>query len=238
MAQYHLPPIPDGFQIFEERLDVAGIAHRKRAAQKFVSTSGRKWLELEPEPSNRCDPNAIKVLGCFKGMFGGKRLHVGYVPKEISGALANGGYVGDVRPRLLKTYMSQGGFVEIFFQLIGPRDLTYKYRDHARSGSHYTTIVDRVKRLKREERYEEAIGLLEELVEQTEEEAVAQGEGWGVAPWYYEQLGIIYRKQKRYVDEVAILERYANQPKAPGKGPEKLRKRLERARELLESHEE
>ena len=44
------------------------------------------------------------------------------------------------------------------------------------------------------------------------------GPGWGVVPWYHEQLAIIYQKQERLDDEVAGLQRYAAQPKAPGVG--------------------
>ena len=99
-------------------------------------------------------------------------------------------------------------------------------------GYHYTNHVERVKQLKREQRYEEAIELLSNLVDATENESKEAGEGWGVAPWYYEQLAIIFRKEKRYEDEVAILERYQAQPQAPGVGPGKLAERLEKARWL------
>ena len=53
-----------------------------------------------------------------------------------------------------------------------------------------------------------------------------------VAPWYYEKLAIIYRKQKRYGDEIAILERFERQPKAPGALPKKLAERLVKAKQL------
>jgi len=52
--------------------------------------------------------------------------------------------------------------------------------------------------------------------------------GSGVAPWYYEQLAIIYSKQKRYTDEIAVLQRYDRQPKAPGAMPVQLKERLEK----------
>lgn len=64
-------------------------------------------------------------------------------------------------------------------------------------------------------------------------EASSAEQVWGVAPWYYEQLAILYRKEKQYLQEVAILERYINQPKAAGVGPQKLAGRLEKAKELL-----
>ena len=99
-------------------------------------------------------------------------------------------------------------------------------------GKHYTDSVERVKQLKREGKNSEAIAILLESVNATEKESKFAGEGWGVAPWYYEQLAILYRKEKQYKNEVEILERYENQPKAPGVGPEKLAARLVKAKEL------
>lgn len=102
-------------------------------------------------------------------------------------------------------------------------------------GEHYTDYVEQVKLLKRQKRHDEAIELLTQLVEATEAESRAAGAGWGVAPWYYEQLAIIYRKERRYRDEVKILRRYKRQPKAPGAGPLKLSARLDKALKLLEA---
>lgn len=101
---------------------------------------------------------------------------------------------------------------------------------------HYSGTVEEVKRLKRDGQHEQAERLLLKDVEATEQESAAMGEGWGVAPWYYEQLAIIYRKDGRYADEVAILMRYAHQPKAPGTGSHKLAERLRRAKELEKKH--
>jgi tetratricopeptide (TPR) repeat protein len=118
------------------------------------------------------------------------------------------------------------------------------------NGVHYTDNVELIKQLKRDKKYDEAIEILLKSVELTEKESkkanakpvhedkyafLSEGRTttWGVAPWYYEQLAIIYRKQKRYAEEVSILERYESQPKAPGVGPMKLAERLINARELL-----
>lgn len=103
-------------------------------------------------------------------------------------------------------------------------------------GRHYTDSVETVKELKREGRHQEAIAILLESVNSTETESDFAGEGLGVAPWYYEQLAIIYRKERQYQNEVEILERYASQPKAPGAGPQKLAERLKKAKELLAKH--
>ena len=103
-------------------------------------------------------------------------------------------------------------------------------------GRHFTEWVDTVKQLKRGNKLDEAIVLLEGLVGATEAESKATG--LGVAPWYYEQLAIIHRKRKSPAAEVAILDRYASQPKAPGQMPPALEARLRRARELLTDMQE
>jgi hypothetical protein len=96
--------------------------------------------------------------------------------------------------------------------------------------SHYTEAVDTIRELKRSDQQEDLEQLLLWCVDATEAESKAQG--IGVAPFYYEELAKLYRKQKRHQHEVAILERFALQPHAPGVKPPKLLDRLQRAREL------
>ena len=89
-------------------------------------------------------------------------------------------------------------------------------------------VVANVNQLKQERRFEEALTLL--LGEMTLwERDSATGLG-GVAPWYYEQAAIIYRKLGRYDDEIAVLERFAAQKHAPGVSPPRLLERLEKAK--------
>lgn len=97
-------------------------------------------------------------------------------------------------------------------------------------GKHYSAFVQEVKALRRHGHDDSAETLLLELVAVVEAEAAQ--ERWGVAPWYYEQLAIIYRKRRDGAAEVAILERYAAAPPAPGTGSEKLRQRLDKAHVL------
>jgi predicted RNA-binding Zn-ribbon protein involved in translation (DUF1610 family) len=106
-------------------------------------------------------------------------------------------------------------------------------------GWHYTDAVDDVRRLKREGRTGEAEALLLRCVDATEAEA--RREGYAPAPWYYDQLAIIYRQQGDPAKEVAILERYVKTA-----GIEKARRstrgskilgRLEKARALLAARE-
>jgi hypothetical protein len=121
-SEYHLQrqPIPAGFQIFEERLEVAGVSHRRDAAYAFAK-SREPWLEMERDPGNAHDRNAIKVLGCSKGLFGTKRRFIGYVPRDTAKRIVEGGWFDRVRVRLLKTYAGDSGFVEIGFQILGPK---------------------------------------------------------------------------------------------------------------------
>ena len=98
-------------------------------------------------------------------------------------------------------------------------------------GRHYVTFVDDVENLKRLGKFEEAETLLLELINATEEEDKSRN--WGVAPWYYEELAKLYRKNKNFTQEVAILERFARQTHGNGVKPKKLLERLEKAKLVL-----
>ena len=97
-------------------------------------------------------------------------------------------------------------------------------------GKHYSAYVPEIISLKKTEGSKELEFLLLNLVEATE--AQSKAESLGVAPFYYEELAILYRKQKLYSKEVAILERYMGNKKANGVKPAQLVRRLDKAREL------
>ena len=121
-TEYHLAeqPIPAGFQIYEERLEAAGVQFYKAQATAFARNGGA--LEFQREPHNPHDANAIALVGCYKGWFSLKREVIGHVPKEVAAQLAKSGLAAQVRPRLLKTWIGDTGYVEIMFQIIGPKD--------------------------------------------------------------------------------------------------------------------
>lgn len=100
-------------------------------------------------------------------------------------------------------------------------------------GKHYTEWVEKVKDLKRDGKLDEALTLLNGLVGAVEHES--KDNGWGVAPWYYEQIAIICRKKSDLAGELAILQRYENQPAAPGSGAPKMAARLRKVTELVEA---
>lgn len=95
--------------------------------------------------------------------------------------------------------------------------------------------VDRIKSLMGDDRTDEARELLLKCVEATE--AYSRETGHGVAPYYYERLAVLYRREKKLAEEVEILERYDGQRKAPGSMPAQLAARLVRASELLSMKE-
>jgi DNA polymerase III subunit epsilon len=89
--------------------------------------------------------------------------------------------------------------------------------------------AETVKQLKREKRYAEALVLLDRIMTSTEQESAVQG--YGVAPWCYEEAALIHRKNGDRENEIAVLERFALQQHAPGVKPAKLLERLKSLKE-------
>lgn len=234
-TKYHLQgaeqEIPDGYQIFEERLDVAGIAFQKDAATAFCESKRGQRLELEADFQNKHDKNAIKIIGCAKGIFGTKRWFIGFLPKQIAKAVVEGGYWGQIKPRLLMTRTGYQGYVEVLFQLLGPKGKQYEFqRFSAPPANTYGGRLARIKQTYAAGEFDESIKLLYEWVEETEAEC--RREKSSVVPWCYERLAMIYRKQKLPDKEVEILERYASQPYASTEQMAELGARLVKARQL------
>lgn len=97
-------------------------------------------------------------------------------------------------------------------------------------GRHFTTYVRDFEILKKNGDFSELENLLIGLVKATEEESEING--MGVAPAYYSELAILYRKQKEYTKEISILERFAKQKHARGVMPAKLLERLDKAKQI------
>lgn len=119
-----LPPIAKGFQIFEGRLSVSGVEHRRDDAIHFADDSDQT-LALEPEPDNTYDANAIKVIGVSRGT----RRFIGYVPKEVAEQIVGSGLLDAVQPRLERIWRTDKGFVDVAFQIVGPKGKKAQYED-------------------------------------------------------------------------------------------------------------
>lgn len=196
-------------------------------------------VTLVREPDNPYDEHAIAVMstaGC-----------VGYLPRENASrygptlqALRLAGYAGASCRALLNGGERDRPSFGVTLCVAYPEDCELELGLRAADdkptagrvrGGHYTDYVEDVKSLRRSNQDESAEHLLLEPVDATEDESRARGTS--VAPRYYEQLAIIYRKRKDPAAEVAILERYAREPPAPGTGATKLAGRLAKARGLL-----
>jgi hypothetical protein len=99
------------------------------------------------------------------------------------------------------------------------------------NNKHYTEYIETVKKLNNDNKYEEAILLLNSLIDANEKES--RSDNLGVAPWYYEELAIIYSKQKDISNEISILERFSHQKHAPGVKPQKLLERLNKLKFII-----
>lgn len=231
-------PLPEG-----GFMRVVGESHCQPALQQMrgrcvPGAEGRPSfaVALVPEPENAYDEHAVAVMS--------EAGRVGYLPREDAQrfgptlrALRRAGYDGGTCRALLNGGTRDKPSFGITLCIAYPEDCEVHLGLRAPDGKpaagrvrgrHYTDYVGEVKLLRRDDRDDAAEHLLLELVQATEEEARALGTG--VAPWYYEQLTIIYRKRKDVEAEIRVLERYCGQPPAAGAGPEKLAQRLAKAR--------
>lgn len=215
-------PLPAGYRIFFELAEVQGVQFRRSAAKTLckAKTPAISWRR---DPQNPHDPNAIALFGAWKGWFREMTAHIGYVDRELASLLA-GADLNVVLPRLHKTYLGEGDYVEITYQVIGPADL---FGDYCSPRSSFEA-ADALRKSGNNTAAEQAL-----TFEIARTEIEDRQKAWGVAPAPYLALAKLYRSEKRYADEVSILERYEKQRKAPGVVPDQLATRLIKARKLV-----
>ena len=99
------PPydLPDDCKFFEDYVKVQGIKYNENEVFRFIPNPQHQMsLQLELEPYNKVDKNAIKVIGIVKKLFGSKRYFIGYVPAEISAHIYKKGWQNEVKAILTK----------------------------------------------------------------------------------------------------------------------------------------
>lgn len=70
------------FADWDYNIKIAGVKfHREELDKLYEADWNEINIELEPEPSNQYDPNAIKILA--------SGLHIGYIPGMASLAVTN-----------------------------------------------------------------------------------------------------------------------------------------------------
>lgn len=118
-------PIPKGCVIYLDRLEVAGLSYREDNALRFLRGT-EQALELEPEPSNKHDPNAIRVIGHHRSAREDHRAHIGYLPREVARVLAKHDLISAVWPRLEYAKLKHEGYARLVMQIVGPKG---RYRE-------------------------------------------------------------------------------------------------------------
>mgnify|MGYP001195861867 CR=1 FL=1 len=94
----------------------------------------------------------------------------------------------------------------------------------------YEDLAPRVQELKRQGKNEEALLLLEQWITATEQEA--HRDQMPVESWPYLQACIVLRKLKRPNEEVAMIERFMQQPSSGSKQSQEIVDRIEKAYQL------
>jgi hypothetical protein len=98
-------------------MTVAGVSFRKKDVLRFMQST-EQTLELELEPNNPNDKNAVKVIGVTSS----DRYFLGYVPKEISEQIISTGVFDKVNPRLVRLFQGNNDYLEVQFQIVGPTE--------------------------------------------------------------------------------------------------------------------
>lgn len=114
-------------------LKVAGVMHRRDAATAFANSiriserSGAAYgVEVEPEPENPHDRNAVAVYGVARG----SRWHVGYLDahtaEEINRDLISKGI--PIAAELYEIWVGDDGFIDIKIIVLAPPGNSLKAR--------------------------------------------------------------------------------------------------------------
>ncbi len=92
---------PDGLQIYESYIEPAGAYWENYPdVFKFIGGGKNLSLELQREPKNRHDPNAIRIIGVVRGWAFDSRYHIGYVPGDMARKLVLGNFWPNVAANL------------------------------------------------------------------------------------------------------------------------------------------
>lgn len=117
---------PDGLQIYESYIKPAGAYWENYpGVLKFIGGGKNLSLELEREPRNQHDPNAIKIIGVVQGWFFKRRYHIGYVPADMSRKLVLGKFWPNVAANLRLVEARE--YINVKFDLLGPSGRKKEY---------------------------------------------------------------------------------------------------------------
>jgi HIRAN domain len=116
-----LPPIPDGFRLLAQDVEVAGVSHHKEDVLAFARGANQE-IAFVPEPDNPHDSNAIAVTGTSSGFVGNRRVLFGHVPADLAKELAKQGLSAKVLARLRNIWISDTEYVIVRFDVMIPKE--------------------------------------------------------------------------------------------------------------------
>jgi hypothetical protein len=117
---------PDGLQIYESYIEPAGAYWKNPSVLKFIAGGTKLSLELEREPKNQYDSNAIKVIGVVHGYIFTKKYHIGYLPAPIAKKIVLGQFWPNVQAHLRMVESRE--YTHVKFDLLGPIGRKKEYR--------------------------------------------------------------------------------------------------------------
>lgn len=111
--------VPEGYQVWKNQAEVAGVHFHMDAARKFARGSNQS-LQFERELKNTTDRNAIKVIGVTRFWFFFRKHHIGYVDTDLSNQIATRCDLKMLKPRLVQIWWSgnEKDFIVIRYQIL------------------------------------------------------------------------------------------------------------------------
>lgn len=80
-------PWPGGLQKVNDYVKVSGVSRYQKKVHRFIRGDNRR-VELEREPDNEYDENAIRVIGMWEENGADRRAHIGYVERKTAQRIA------------------------------------------------------------------------------------------------------------------------------------------------------
>jgi hypothetical protein len=117
---------PDGLQIYESYIEPAGAYWKNPGVLKFIAGGTKLSLELEREPNNQYDSNAIKIIGVVHGCIFTKKYHIGYLPAPMAKKIVLGQFWSNVQAHLRMVEARE--YTHIKFDLLGPIGRKKEYK--------------------------------------------------------------------------------------------------------------
>lgn len=200
------------------------LAPKKHSNKKTTKESVRSYKETTIKPKGKSNHDTllfwILVTLALAGLFSGSLI--GFIFAVVMGYLANKVFKRRSKEEENKSIAKMDNVpMASSFNTDGCSDEIGYYL-----GNHYTEYVEQIKQLKREKKNQEAIDLLNQLIIVVETEATITESV--LPPFYYEQLAILYRKEKQLEKEIKILERYIQVTSRYGEPSLRLIERLDK----------